>query len=92
MPYENRQLPDLIFIDLKMNGINGLDLIRWIKRNPLFRGISIVVLSGSIDPDDHAQALENGAKAFYLKPQGTDELYALVQNVLRDSVDSFESK
>ena len=82
-PFQFRDIPDLIFVDIKMQGIDGFDLIRWLHRNPLFKKIPMIVLSGSDNPEHKAKALEIGATAFYEKPQDYDDLIAIVEKILR---------
>jgi CheY-like chemotaxis protein len=80
-PYQFRKIPDLIFIDIKMRGVDGFDLIQWLHRDPAFQMIPMIVLSGSIDPDEKTKALSLGATAFYEKPQSNDELITIVEKV-----------
>jgi CheY-like chemotaxis protein len=81
-PFQNRKLPDLIFVDLKMVGINGFQLISWIKANPLCGAIPLVVFSASDDPFDKNKALSLGAKAYYQKTSEVEKLKAMVESVL----------
>ena len=81
-PFQNRDLPDLIFIDLKMVGIDGFQLMSWIKTKPLFSSIPLVVFSGSDDAFDKERALSLGAKAYYQKTGEIDKLQAMVESVL----------
>jgi CheY-like chemotaxis protein len=83
-PYQLREIPDLIFVDINMPGIDGFDLIRWLQRNPIFKQIPMIVLSGSNYPGDKAKAMEMGATAFYCKPIDIAELKSIVENILHD--------
>lgn len=81
-PFEDRLLPNVIFIDLKMSGIDGFEFISFVKRNPLFRNIPLVVLSGSTDPRDKAKALDLGASAFFQKTSELNEMKAILEESL----------
>jgi CheY-like chemotaxis protein len=81
-PFQKRWLPDLIFVDLKMKGIDGFELLAWLKSNPRFSQIPVVVFSGSTDPSDEAEALGLGARRFYHKTQEAHKLKLIVENVL----------
>jgi CheY-like chemotaxis protein len=81
-PFEDRLLPDVIFLDLKMNGIDGFEFISFVKRNPLFRNIPLIVLSGSTDPRDREKALHLGASAFFQKTSELDEMKAMLEESL----------
>ncbi len=39
--------PTLLLLDLKMPRMSGLDVLRWIRENPTFKGLRVVMLSGS---------------------------------------------
>jgi len=69
--YANRAeypLPDLILVDLKMPKIDGFDLVRWIRRQPSFGSIPIVVLTSSDSIKDVNRAYALGANSFLVKP------------------------
>src|SRR2546427_8788669 len=49
-PYSNRDeypLPDLLLLDLKMPGIDGFEVLRWIRQQPTLSATRVVVLTGS---------------------------------------------
>lgn len=81
-PFGSRCLPNLIFVDLSMAGMSGLQFISSIKGNPLYRDIILVALSGSSNPLDRDKAMESGANAFYEKALGTDTLHCTVKEAL----------
>lgn len=78
----HHHLPDVIFVDLKMKGMDGFHLIDLLKKKPLFSRIPLVVFSGSNDPADKEKALRLGALAFFQKTQEAHLLKAIVQQVL----------
>jgi CheY-like chemotaxis protein len=82
-PYQFREMPDLIFVDINMAGIDGLHLIRWLQRDPVFKSIPMIVLSGSSDPGHQADALAMGATAYHVKPNTLEELRTLVETILQ---------
>jgi len=60
-------LPRLILLDLKMPGIDGFEVLAWIKRRKEFAGIAVVVLTGSNDLKDVQRAYDLGANSFIVK-------------------------
>src|SRR5262245_50018334 len=56
-------LPNLVLLDLKLRGVTGLQLLRWIRQSASLRSLSVVVLSGSADATDLNRAYELGIDA-----------------------------
>lgn len=63
----NAVLPLLCFLDVRMPGMSGHDLLRWIRQQPELDAVSVVMLSSSEHPDDVKQAAENGAQCYLAK-------------------------
>src|SRR6184192_4082342 len=69
--YSNRAeypLPDLILLDLKMPGVDGFDVLRWVRQQEGFASIRIVVLTSSDAIPDVNRAYALGANSFMVKP------------------------
>lgn len=67
-------LPDLVFLDLKMPGRDGFDVLRWLKERSLLQKTKVIVLSGSSEPQDIALARELGASEYLVKPLTLERL------------------
>lgn len=63
---ERYPLPDLIFLDLKMPGLNGFDVLKWMREQSLI--VPVVVLTSSPEEIDRQRALDLGAECYLLKP------------------------
>jgi len=75
-----RQVPDLLLIDVKMPVHNGMYLMRQVKqRQP---DIPIIVMSGYVTSETIQEAEELGAATFLPKPFTPDELADTIQAVL----------
>jgi chemotaxis family two-component system response regulator Rcp1 len=61
-------LPQLIFLDLNMPVMGGLEFLRWLRRQPLLEYIPVVVLTTSENPDDLKAAYTARANAYVVKP------------------------
>ena len=73
--------PSLILLDLKLNGENGLDLLRSLRSRS---DIPVIIITGRhIEEIDRAIGLELGADDYVAKPFGLRELLARVRAVLR---------
>lgn len=69
--YANRAefpLPDLILLDIKMHGIDGMEVLRWVRSQPGLKSIRIVMLTSSNDIKDVNMAYQLGANSFLTKP------------------------
>ncbi len=67
--------PDLIFMDLKMPVMNGLEAIREIKKLPDLNHIKIIMISSSATEQKQKESLDSGADDFIPKPVQVDELF-----------------
>jgi CheY-like chemotaxis protein len=61
-------LPHLLLLDLKMPGLDGFDVIRWVKSQPELKALRIVVLTSSDAIIDVNLAYQLGANSFLVKP------------------------
>lgn len=73
--------PDMIFVDLQLPGIDGLELCGRIRAEPSTRGIPVVVLSGKSVPDRESKSMEAGADAFLAKPVSPETLLSEVERL-----------
>src|SRR5687767_1388144 len=55
------QRPGLVFLDLKMPRMDGLEFLAWIRGHAEFADLKIVMLSSSNLPEDRERALQLGA-------------------------------
>ena len=60
-------LPDIILLDLNMPKMNGLDLLKFIRREFHLRHIPVIMLSSSNRPEDVHDAYRFGANTFLSK-------------------------
>lgn len=72
--------PDLVTLDLNLNGDNGLDLARDIRRD---HDVPIIMVTGKDDVIDRIVGLELGADDYITKPFHVREVLARVHSVLR---------
>lgn len=73
----------LIFMDIKMPGINGVDAYREIKK--VSPGSVVVMMTGYSVPELIKEALEEGAYAVLYKPLAIEQVIDIVQAVLKTS-------
>lgn len=80
---ENGLRPGLLFVDVRMPGMGGFDVLRWVRRQKALKELPIVVLSSSDEPKDIARALELGATEYYTKLPSVEEMAKLVQRLVK---------
>ncbi len=60
--------PAVVLLDVKMPRLDGLELLRELKADPLYRTLPVVMLTSSQDERDIATAYDLGANAYVVKP------------------------
>lgn len=78
---QGRVLPDFIFIDLNMPGLNGFQCLEKIKIHPAFSHIPVIIYSTSAENFYSARAKAMGAAAFITKPPSIGQLAKVLQNL-----------
>jgi two-component system chemotaxis response regulator CheY len=73
---------DMVITDLNMPGMNGLALIREIRKLPNYTGVPILFLSTESDPAVRQEAKSAGATGWIVKPFQGEQLLAAVKKVL----------
>ena len=73
---------DLIITDINMPDINGLELIGYVKSNPTYRDIPLIIVSTEKTEEDKKRGLTLGAAGYVVKPFRKEELMSMVTKVL----------
>ncbi len=71
---QNSRFPALMLLDLKLPGLNGLEVLRWMREQPQLTGIPVILFTGSQDSQSQGQALALGAASLRVKPFSFNEL------------------
>jgi CheY-like chemotaxis protein len=72
-------LPELVFLDLKMPGLNGFEVLDWMRKQAFARAVPVIVLSGSAQQEDKDRSSELGATAYLVKPVTGPVLEGILQ-------------
>jgi DNA-binding response OmpR family regulator len=75
--------PDLVLLDIMMPDVSGLDVLRFMRREPDLQQIPVVIVSAKTLPEDIRTGLEAGAAAYLTKPVDIAKLRRTVAEVLR---------
>jgi two-component system chemotaxis response regulator CheY len=73
---------DMVMTDLNMPVMNGLALIRELRKLPAYKGVPILFLTTESDAQLKAEAKAAGATGWITKPFQQDQLIAVVKKVL----------
>ncbi len=77
--------PALILLDLDLPGIDGFELARRLRAEPVLAAIPMVAISASVMKQERDQAIAAGCVHFIEKPFDIGELRAVVEQVLRNA-------
>ncbi len=77
------RLPDVVLLDLMLPGVDGLDVCRRLKADPLTKAVPIIMLTAKGEDADVVTGLELGAADYVTKPFSPRVLVARIKAVLR---------
>ncbi len=78
------EIPDLIFLDIVMPGMDGFAALRILRRDPKTREIPIIMISGNAEATEQFYAQRIGADDFMKKPFARAELFARIERLFGD--------
>ena len=74
--------PDLVILDLMLPGVDGFQVCRQIRSDPLLSGVSILAVTGYDSPVMRGKIMECGADDYLAKPMDNKELIGRVKKLL----------
>jgi twitching motility two-component system response regulator PilG len=82
MAIENEK-PDLVLLDIMIPGIDGFEVCRRIKANPLTARLPVIMLTAKKSSADQARGVEVGADAYMTKPFKSVKIIEVVEELLK---------
>ncbi len=74
-------LPCLLLLDLNLPRRSGLEVLEWVRGEPGFKDLPIIILTSSNQDRDIGAAYELGANGYLVKPASSDRLIELVAGI-----------
>ena len=73
--------PACVLLDIKLPTISGLDVLAWIRKQPNFKRLPVIMFTSSLLPEDINQAYDLGANSYLIKPSDLDALVSLAKTI-----------
>jgi len=72
----------LVITDINMPDINGLELINFIRNNPRYKKLPIIIVSTEKSEEDKKRGMALGATAYVTKPFRSSELQEIIKKTI----------
>jgi CheY-like chemotaxis protein len=66
--------PRMVFLDINMPGVDGFEVLGYLKREPRLAGVPVIIVTSDDQPETAQRALAGGAEAVIIKPVMIDVL------------------
>ena len=78
------EMPDVVILDVMMPDVSGLEVLKFMRRQPQLAKIPVIVVSAKSLPADIKTGMDAGASAYLTKPVGFLDLKQAVERVIAD--------
>ncbi len=78
--------PDLILMDILLPGLSGIDVVGYLKKEPLTWEIPVIAVTALASPEERERILMAGFDDYISKPYMIEDLEALICRVLGDKL------
>lgn len=79
----NEHTPDIVVLDIRMPGVNGIDLCRRMKSDAATRLIPVILVTGLASPEEQLMAVDAGADDVIAKPVNSEEFRIRLRSLVR---------
>lgn len=85
--YAIKHHPHLVLLDIMMPGIDGIEVLRRLRKDPWGKEVSVILLTNVSDPRLVAESLEEGGLEYLVKTDwDIDEVVAKVRDTVRSRI------
>ena len=67
-------VPRFVCLDINMPGVDGTEVLAYIRRDPRLRKVPVIVVTSDDQPETRQQVMQGGAQAMLIKPATIDAL------------------
>jgi two-component system response regulator len=78
---EPRELPGIVLLDLRLPGVDGLEILRRIRADERTRLLPVIILTTSREQEDLLGGYRNGCNSYIRKPVDFSEFLVAVQQI-----------
>ena len=79
-----KENPDVVVLDVMMPDLSGLEVLRYLRRDPRLEQIPVVVVSAKSLPSDIKDGLDAGANKYLTKPVTFQDLNSAVKDLIKN--------
>ena len=80
-----REVPGLIFLDIVLPGVDGFNVLRTLRRDPVTKDVPIIMISGNAQATEQFYVQRIGADDFMKKPFSRPEVFSRITSVLDEN-------
>jgi CheY-like chemotaxis protein len=73
--------PGLILLDVNMPGVDGLEILAYLRREPRLIPVPVIVITSDDQPETRARVIKGGAQAMIIKPATLESLEANLKRI-----------
>ncbi len=74
-------LPDIIFLDINMPGVDGFEVLGYLRREPRYAKIPVVVITADAQPETANKARRTGALLTMVKPATVEGIERVLKKI-----------
>lgn len=80
---ESRPMPALVLLELQLPSNTGLELLSWLRRQPVLKRLPVVVLTSAKELSQVNRAYELGCNSYLVKPSSFNALLVMMQGLVQ---------